>query len=498
MRERVRKIVDKIVQIIGSKYFFWGIIVLFVFQAAWIAFSFRYPMIYDEGYHFGLIEYFSHQWLPWITNQSTNLDQYGALGRDPYLLYHYLMSFPFRIIDVLTNNPAVQVISMRLINIILFASGIISFWHLLKEMNIKRVFRNVSLLFFVLLPATPFVAATINYDSAVFLLTAIFMLVGVKIVKNQKIQWHHYALLVFIGMTGSLMKSAFTPIFAAGFIFIVIRLLINHKKQVIHDYIKSFKTTGLWLKIVILVPVVVVGFLFTERFAVNIVQYHSLVPSCEKQLTEKRCLSSPLELRAYELEKNKKGKIPYQDPEYVEKWGSSMLFTLLWSGSSIYGSNGVVKFLDPLPVIYTVVFISTMVSSMAFFYSFEKLKKISGFWFITSIIILYISTLFYINFSAYYKYYSPIGIQGRYLLPLLPVLMALALLGINNILRRVRPFKILILITVFILYLSGAGVITHIVRSNDSWIWDNQTVRQMNDDARDWLSPYVQKWWYDK
>ncbi|HZJ34641.1 MAG TPA: hypothetical protein VFD55_01335, partial [Candidatus Angelobacter sp.] len=164
MREKAKKIVDKTIQIIGSKYFFWGVIALFVFQAAWIAFSFRYSMIYDEYYHFGLIEYFSHQWLPWINDQPVSLDLYGALGRNPYLLYHYLMSFPFRLVTLFTNDFVTQVISMRLINIVLFASGLVVFARLFKAMKVQPVFRNIALLFFVLLPATPFVAATVNYD----------------------------------------------------------------------------------------------------------------------------------------------------------------------------------------------------------------------------------------------------------------------------------------------------------------------------------------------
>ena len=496
MRGKIQKIVNKAVQIIGSKYFFWFIIALFIFQAMWIAFSFRYPMIYDEYYHFGLIEYFSHQWLPWIKDQPNSLDQYGSLARNPFLFYHYLMSFPFRIISLFTNNLAMQVISMRIVNIGLFAGGLVIFAKLFKSMKIQPVFRNIALLFFVLLPATPFVAATVNYDNAIFLLTALFMFVGLKIIQNEKMQWYNYVLLVLIGMAGSLMKTSFLPIFAAGFAYIFIRLIIKQKNNIIRDAIKSFKPSSIWLKVVILVPFVIVGFIFAERFAVNIVKYHSLSPSCERLMTKERCLANIIELRADDLKKNRKG-IPDQDPQYVLRWSSDMIFTLLWTGSSLDKTDQV-EFINPLPVIYTVVFIGSIISLAAITYSFEKFKKIPGFWFVIVIIACYIISLFYVNISAYYEFYQPVSIQGRYLLPLLPVIMLFALLGINNIFHRIRFIKVPLLLIVFVLILSGAGVITHIVRSRNSWYWDNSTVRQINVSARNTLSPLVQQWWYDR
>jgi len=495
----MKKIVDKAVQIIGSKYFFWGVIALFVFQAAWIAFSFRYPMIYDEYYHFGLIEYFSHQWLPWINNQPVSLDLYGALGRNPYLFYHYIMSFPFRLVTLFTNDFVAQVISMRLINIGLFAGGLVVFARLFKAMKVQPVFRNVALLFFVLLPVTPFVAATVNYDNTVFLLTALLVLIGVRIIQSPKIQWHNYILIILIGMVGSLMKSSFLPIFAAGFIFIFVRLIIAHKKKLFQDNIQSFRASGLWLKIVILVPVVIVGFLFAERFVVNIIQYHSLDPNCTSQMSQGRCNTNPVELRNRHLEKIKsKDTIPAQVPQYANTWFSEMINTLLISGSNTNGKFGT-EYAKPFPIIYMVVFWGTIVSFATFFYSLDKLRKISGFWLTISIIILYVASLFYVNLSNYYEYYQPIAIQGRYLLPFLPVMMLFALLGLNNILHRLGFLKLLILLVVLTLYLNGAGAITHIMKSNDNWYWDNsQIIYKINNKAKNILRPFLTEWWYEK
>ena len=496
MRGKIQKIINKTVQIIGSKYFFWGIIGLFVLQAMWIALSFRYPMLFDEHYHFGLIEYFSHQWLPWINNQSTNLDVYGALGRNPYLLYHYLMSFPFRIVALFTNNLAMQVISMRLINIGLFAGGLTVFAHLFKAMKIQPVFRNTALLFFVLLPVVPLIAATINYDNAIFLITALFMLTGLKIMLNSTVQWRQYAWFLMIGMAGALMKSAFVPILVGGIIFITIWSFKTNRREIFNRLLKSFRASNKWFGVFVIFLLMLTSFLFIERFGVNVIKYHNLSPSCMSQMSKDRCLANPIEVRNADFARKKAG-IPLQLLQYSTTWIHNIIYTLSYTGSSTTTVVGSVT-ARPLPVIYMVVFVGAIVSFVVFFYGFRILNRLPGFWLSIVIMSVYLIALYYINASAYYKYYVAAGIQGRYLLPVLLGVMMFALLGVNSAMQKKRLLKVSVFVVVFALSLNGAGVITHIVRSNDSWIWDNQTVRQMNDDARDWLSPYVQKWWYDK
>jgi len=496
MRGKIKKVVNKAVQIIGSRYFFWFIIALFVFQAVWIALSFRYSMMYDEYYHFGLIEYFSHQWLPWINNQSVNLDQYSALARSPYLFYHYLLSFPFRIVALFTSDFYTQVISTRFINIGLFVGGLVVFAKLFKAMKIQPIFRNVALLFLVLLPVTPFVAATVSYDNAIFLLTAIFMFVGIRIIQSPKIQWHDYVLIVLIGMAGSLMKIAFLPIFAAGFIYVFIHLFINHRKKIKYNFIQSFIASSLWLKLLLIISTVIVGFFFIERFGVNIIQYHSLEPSCAVQIGAERCRSNYVELRSGDLKKARTG-VPAQAPQYTLTWISTMESGLLITGANTKGKYGT-EMGQPLPIISVVVSIGAIVSLATFFYSFDKLRKLSGFWMMMSISILYVGVLFYKNFSDYYTYYQAIAIQGRYLLPLLPVIMVFLVLGINYTMKKRLRLKLVTLIVVLVFYMNGAGIITHIIRSRNAWYWDNQTVYQVNNEAKNLLNPFVKEYWYEK
>jgi len=167
-------------RVLGSRGFLVFIIILFAFQSAWIAFSFRYPMLYDEYFHVNVIKLFSQQLSPFITSQPTSYDIFGVLSYGVATLFHYLMSFPYRAISVFTDNLAIQVISMRLVCIAFTAVGIVLFNKLFQKIGIKQVFINVALLLFVLLPIVPFVAATVNYDNMHYSLLSVWIYYLVK------------------------------------------------------------------------------------------------------------------------------------------------------------------------------------------------------------------------------------------------------------------------------------------------------------------------------
>src|SRR5580692_8418743 len=91
------------VALIGSRRFFWGIVALLVLQAVWIACSGRYPMAFDEDFHLGIIRLYAHHLSPFWNGQPAGADAFGAVSRDPSYLYHYLMSFPYRLTSVFTQ-----------------------------------------------------------------------------------------------------------------------------------------------------------------------------------------------------------------------------------------------------------------------------------------------------------------------------------------------------------------------------------------------------------
>src|ERR1700722_8925502 len=73
------------------------ILTMFVIESVWIAVSAGFPMAFDESFHFGIIKLYAKQWSPFFSHQPAGGNAYGALTADPSYLYHYLMSFPYRV-----------------------------------------------------------------------------------------------------------------------------------------------------------------------------------------------------------------------------------------------------------------------------------------------------------------------------------------------------------------------------------------------------------------
>src|SRR5687768_2222343 len=98
------RIAQKILGILGTRKFFWVVLGFFVFESVWIALSAIYPMAFDEEFHVSVIRIYSEQWSPFLAGQPENANRFGSLATDPSYFYHYLMSFPYRLLSVFTDS----------------------------------------------------------------------------------------------------------------------------------------------------------------------------------------------------------------------------------------------------------------------------------------------------------------------------------------------------------------------------------------------------------
>lgn len=222
----------KVMPILSSRRFFYVVVALLVVQAAWLALSAQYPMAFDESFHMGIIQVYSNQWLPFLSAQPINADSFGALARDPSYLYHYLMSFPYRLIASVIHDWNAQIIMMRLLNVAMFASSLFVFRRVLRLAKASPALTNSILLFFVLIPVVPHLAAHINYDNLVVLLVAVSSLLGLQLLnafKQQHAPLKTVVALVLICIGASLVKYAFLPIALAIGMYIIVAFLWRSK-----------------------------------------------------------------------------------------------------------------------------------------------------------------------------------------------------------------------------------------------------------------------------
>src|SRR5579884_789014 len=276
------RINPKIFRTISSPGFFKFTLAFFLFESLWIAFSASYPQAFDENFHYGLIQIYSHGLSPFLSHQPPNAGAYGAVASDPSYLYHYIMSFPLRLISLFTHSLTVKIISLRVIDVALFGSGLILFKRVLRESGVNEVRANLFIFLFVLIPIVPMLAGQINYDDLLFPLVALTTLLCFRLAgqfKQGAFSSSTLFLLISVCMLTSLVTYAYLPIFLGVVIFIIWLIKLNFGMKLKNaftslkrDYLARPVKLKLLISIVLLLSLV----LFLQRYGMNIVRYHSL------------------------------------------------------------------------------------------------------------------------------------------------------------------------------------------------------------------------------
>lgn len=495
----LKKIAKTIYKIINSKKFFYVIIGFFIIQAAWFALTAQFPMAFDENYHFGLIQFFSHQWLPFVNKAPTSAAIFGEITRFDSYLYHYLMSFPYRLIALFVHNLVAQIIIFRFINIGLFVTGLFLFRHLFNRLNIAKWLINFSLLMLVLIPIVPFLATTISYDNLTFILVPLIAILALncreEIVNHKRIPVTSLIFLLCVGALGSLVKYPFLPIFAATVIYLLVIFFRTSSKKVLFKTIaSSFLSTKRWLQIILIISIVISGGLFIERYGVNLIQYHSLEPDCSQIQSVSYCSQFGPWARnqriATEVLVN---NTPYDPPIiiFTPYWFGYMAYRLYFAINYDYRSG------LPLPIPITVASIICgvgLILCIAFRrYIFKIDRRLLLF---VTIIVLYAGAVFYLNFTEFLHYRTMLAINGRYLVLIFPfvfILIGLAYQRLFNIWLKARARTVMAIFSVvtILLLLQGGGALTQLLRSQSSWYWQNKSVIDFNLNLKKIVSPFI-------
>lgn len=476
--------------VLASNYFLWFIVICFVLEALWIAFSFRFPMLYDEAFHVDAIKLFAGQLSPIITDQPQTYDQYGSLISGGATIFHYLMSFPYRIFS-LTNNLAVTVVGLRVICILMVAVSLLLFNKLFRLIKIRQVYISVGMLVFILLPIVPFISATVNYDNLLLPLTVWFFIIVVRIIQSKDLSWIDIAKLIIVGCVASLAKLTFLPIFLASVIYITIFILRNYGSKTFRKIHQSFVATSRITSITLITLLVISIGLFSSIYIKNTILYGAPQPSCAKTLGEVRCSANSGAIRNKNAYDTRETRPLSQLPEFISSWTVQMENWTNMSGQRVPGIGSVVK--NPLPIMFMTTFLLSFVGVGTLLYSWNRIKKTRGWYFLITISIVLIISIFIQNYVSYLEIHIAYGVQPRYLLSIAPIIIVMSVLALSVALRRRVLIKTTILFLVLMLFTQGGGIITHIVSSEESWNWNSEIVRTVNNGARNALRPLVKE-----
>ena len=488
--------IRKIRSLLASDGFFYGIISLLVLQALWIALSGRYPMAFDEDFHLGIIRLYAHHISPFWSAQPPNADIFGAVYRDPSYLYHYLMSFPYRLIPVFTTDQTIQVLILRFINIGLLASGLPLYRRLLGKAGVSRGLTHALLLAFILLPIVPFLAAQINYDNLFIPLVALSILLTVRVNEELglrgRVPMATLMELIIVALLSSVVKYAYLPVFIAIGVFLTVQFYryLGRKKKFWITVAFSFTLIGKRFRWVLIFGVLVSSILFTERYGINLVKYHEAVPNCDQVLTVQRCNDYGPYQRDYYYAQQKTGNL-HGPIGFTGDWLYGMWLRTFFA---VDGPGTNFETRSPLVVPAIAGIILPAAGILALLWKARAVLKRYD----NSILLLfagvvgcYVALLWFDEYKAYLHAGQPVAINGRYLLPILPLFMALLGLGCYELLR-LRPRLQTLLTAIAILALVwGGGVLTFIIRSRAVWYWPNHYLITANEKVQDALSPIV-------
>jgi hypothetical protein len=454
----------------------------------WFVFSARYPMAFDENYHYGIIQQYAKQWSPFFSSPPSGTEAFGDITRYPSYLFHYLLSFPYRLLSLFTDSDTTKIVLLRLLNVGMLASSLVLFKKLFKEMRLSSALANLSMLVFILIPVVPFLGAQINYDNAVIPLTALTLIAATYIIRFLKegslsIRW--FAVLTITGMFTMLIKYAYAPIFVAVFVYILVlyvRFYVKHKARFIASFKNDYASLSRVKRVCIALGFAVGFALCVERYGVNIVTYKNPVPRCEQVLSEASCMSYGPWRRDYNLKKQQVSETPtWRIVDYNAVWVQTMLKEFYFAINHNY-ANG-----PPLQVLFVFArgaLVLGLVVSLIF------IKQILGNRFLRLIIavsIFYVITLWLDNYRSFYAVHWPVAIHGRYVLPLVPAMVIVMGYAINLALQKISGTPQawrnaqLIAATALIAGVSfGGGTLTFIARSSPGWYWQNSKVIQLN------------------
>jgi len=482
----MRGFAHKVVRILGSRRFFYGVMIFFALESLWIALSARYPMVFDEEFHLGVIKVYSHNIVPFLPGQPDGANAFGSLATDPSYLYHYLMSFPYRLIAVFTGNLTAQVILLRCINIAIFAAGIWLFRRLLIRSGTSPALTHTAVALFVLIPIVPLMAGQVNYDSLLLVIlawTCLLVLSIITALRQRKLPLQQIGLLAIACMLGSLAKYAFLPvaIVAAAYVAVMIWVAFRGRGAQLSAAIhKSYRLLGGAAKAVLVVGLLVSAGLFVQRYGSNIVTYHNPVPDCDAVIGVDACLDYGPWARNYSYA-SEPLVFNHSPIAYTGIWLQSMHYRLFFmvNGPPNYTSYPP----SPLPsAAFIVVALSGTIALLL--YARRVFAGRPYLIFLLAMTLAYVGILWVQNYSDYLDTTRPVAINGRYLVPFLLPMVAVLGRSLSIALARWTNVKAGAAVLVIVCFMQGGGTLGFISRSDASWYWQNQTVVRTNQTAQ--------------
>jgi hypothetical protein len=487
---------SRVVRFLASAKFFSVIMAIFIVESVWVAISAKFPMAFDEGYHFAVIKIYSSHLGPVFFHQPPGPATYGALPHNTSFLYHYFMSIPYDIVGLWTNSLLAHVIVLRLIDVALFAVSLILIRKVLLKTKASPAIVNVSLLFFILIPVVPLIAGQISYDNGLIPMIALTLFLTVnfseKLRSKKRIDVAGLIVLYSICLLACMVKFPFLPILTALTIYLI---FIFWKFTKDHPGALSKNTRIDWQKISLLNKVALISLLvastafWIDIYGVNIIKYHNPVPQCGQVLGAKECASFAPWARNYADAKWNTG-VDINPLRFSASWLYGMFDRLFFTINGPGGPSSNDNHLAPVVSITALVLSGVGFLLVVFRYGKSIVKDDWVLGMLLFVSGVYVISLWGRNYHDFLHLGKIVAINGRYLVPIIIPAYLIVARAYQKLLEKHLYIKLILFVVVVLAYLEGGGVIGFIFYSNAQWYWpSDQFANNLNNYAKDLIRP---------
>jgi len=390
--------------------------IYFLFQVIYLVFN-TLPvpigLFPDDRNHIKQIQIF-------YNTEQTPFSSFLTAGR-PF--YYFILGKLLHFNDILKIN---EYLFLKGINTLFSIGYLFVFFKLLKLLNLKKIVKVLAFVIQTNLLMFVFLSAGVSYDNLQSLLSISAIYFLVNFLKTKK--FINLLRIITISALGVLTKKTFLPLLLG--IFLV--LIWSYRKEIFHLNLKKTKAFQKNLKKqkigrLSYIISIITSIICISWFSHNFSQYGTIFPSCTDTKSFEECSKSGLFNRSQEIkkqweERRLNGNIftdkqinPY---EYTKKWVGYMKQRILGitGARSIYQNENQLFFINILIWLAFILFVRK--------FSFKKEKTLGALFFIFAIYAL--TLLIVINYKSYIiSTQIDIGMQGRYLFPVLFIFIIL-------------------------------------------------------------------------
>ncbi|WP_405217579.1 hypothetical protein [Agrococcus sp. Ld7] len=459
---------------VGSRWTTALILLWFGLGAAWIALTARMGMVFDEEWHLDSIAVHAQHGAPWFSTDAPQ-ESVGATSRSSSYLYHYLLSFPERWMADAGAAEFDRVIVLRLLTVAMHVGALLCMVAAVRAAGVSGTVANLAAVAYAALPVSPFLAAQVNYDSAMLLLVAACGWVVVRQWAGQT-TWLGMIGAIALGLAAVLTKFHAAPIVLVMLAFVALAVIRDRKLPVL----PANRAGRVMLGAVAVVALVLVA-LSVERFIGNIVTYGSPSPDCAAVLNELRCESYGV------WERNREADAAFADlplslstmTQFLfDEWVPRLMVYLqaVWYWFAAPVVSTLVSVAIPVAVI-SVIAVAAVVWPTA-----PRLRALLP---LVLSSVVYLAILFWHNFGDWRAFGAPLGVQGRYLLPAVVPITALAMHGAADSLRRARFGATLLAVTAIAMLLvaTQGGAAAFVISAQPGWYQPGGPLEHLTDNV---------------